>query len=74
MTQPRAKHSVTLAGHTTSVSLEPEFWSALKQIAAGRTTSLNRLIGEIDASRGDRGLSSALRVFVLNHYRGGQTS
>ncbi|MHA1546162.1 MAG: ribbon-helix-helix domain-containing protein [Alphaproteobacteria bacterium] len=69
MTPLPSKHSVTLAGHTTSVSLEPEFWAALKQIAKHRATSLNRLIGEIDARRGDRGLSSSLRVFVLAHHR-----
>lgn len=64
-----AKHSVTLAGHTTSVSLEPEFWEALREIAGLRAISLNRLIADIDTARGRQGLSSALRVFVLNHYR-----
>ena len=66
-----AKHSVTLAGHTTSVSLEPEFWAALKEVAALRAMSVNRLIADIDATRGQRGLSSALRVFVLDQYRAG---
>ena len=64
------KHSVTLAGHTTSVSLEAEFWDALRQIAAARAISLNHLITDIDQARGQRGLSSALRVFVLDYFRG----
>ncbi|HET8728635.1 MAG TPA: ribbon-helix-helix domain-containing protein [Alphaproteobacteria bacterium] len=53
-----------IAGHRTSVSLEPEFWDALKAIAARRGASLNRLIEDIDAER-NRNLSSAIRVFVL---------
>jgi predicted DNA-binding ribbon-helix-helix protein len=62
------KRSVTIAGHRTSVSLEPEFWDALTDIAVRRGTSLAGLIGEVDASR--RGnLSSALRVFVLGEVR-----
>ena len=63
------KRSVTIAGHRTSVSLEPEFWSALKEIAATRGQSFNALITEIDASR-KTNLSSALRVFVLRSLRG----
>ncbi|MCZ7676995.1 MAG: ribbon-helix-helix domain-containing protein [Roseovarius sp.] len=65
-----AKHSLTLHGHRTSVSLEPEFWEAFRAIAAARGQPLNALAGEIDAARGvDLGLASAIRVFVLNHYR-----
>ena len=58
------KRSVLVAGHRTSVSLEPEFWDALKQIAAGRGQSLNQVIAAIDAERSGN-LSSAIRVFVL---------
>ncbi len=58
------KRSVLIAGHRTSVSLEPEFWEALKAIAANQGSSLNRLIAEIDAERSGN-LSSAIRVFVL---------
>ena len=58
------KRSVLIAGHRTSVSLEPEFWEALKAIASKRGSSLNRLIAEIDAERSGN-LSSAIRVFVL---------
>jgi len=65
------KRSVRIAGHPTSVSIEPEFWQALKEIAEVRGISLNQLITEIDAARagGSRGLSSALRVFILNYFR-----
>lgn len=58
------KGSVVIAGHATSVSLETEFWDALKVIAARRGQSLNAVIAEIDGQR-DGNLSSALRVFVL---------
>ena len=61
------KHSVTLHGHRTSFSLEDEFWTELKTIAAEKRMPLAQLLGEIDASRsGDTNLSSALRVHVLN--------
>jgi predicted DNA-binding ribbon-helix-helix protein len=59
------KRSVSIAGHRTSISLEPEFWAALEEVAAMRDCSLARLIGEIDRSRAGRALSSALRVFLL---------
>ena len=58
------KHSVVIAGHGTSVSLEAPFWDALKDIAKARGLSLNRLITEIDENRGEN-LSSAIRVYVL---------
>lgn len=60
------KHSLTLRGHRTSVSLEPEFWAAFRQIAAAEGKPINKLAAEIDAARGtDRGLASAIRVYVL---------
>lgn len=58
------KHSVTIAGHRTSVSLEAAYWDALNRIAGIRGLSLNRLIAEIDAARSGN-LSSAIRVYVL---------
>ena len=64
------KRSVRIAGHPTSVSLEPEFWDALKSIALARSISINQLITEIDAARRTN-LSSALRVYVLNAVRSG---
>lgn len=62
------KRSVKLAGHSTSLSLEGVFWDALKEVAAARGLSLNALIEEIDRERGAN-LSSAVRVYLLSHYR-----
>ena len=66
------KRSLTLRGHRTSVSLEEPFWDAFRDIAAERGLSINALAAEIDAERGlASGLASAIRVFVLDRYRGG---
>ncbi|HEY9539933.1 MAG TPA: ribbon-helix-helix domain-containing protein [Kiloniellaceae bacterium] len=62
------KRSVKIAGHSTSLSLEGVFWDALKEVAIARGLSLNVLIEEIDRGRGSN-LSSAVRVYLLNHYR-----
>ncbi len=59
------KRSVKIAGHSTSVSLEDEFWTELQAIAASEKTSLNALIARIDEGRGGKNLSSALRLYVL---------
>ncbi|WP_341235281.1 ribbon-helix-helix domain-containing protein [uncultured Sulfitobacter sp.] len=60
------KHSVTLRGHRTSISLEDEFWSEFKEIAADLNLPINALVAQIDADRGmEAGLASAIRVFVL---------
>jgi predicted DNA-binding ribbon-helix-helix protein len=65
-----AKHSLTLHGHRTSISLEPEFWEAFREIAADQGLPLNQLAARIDdARKSGAGLASAIRVFVLNHYR-----
>jgi len=67
--RPR-KRSLTLRGHQTSVSLEDAFWIAFRDIAAADGKPVNALAAEIDAARGlDCGLASAIRVFVLDHYR-----
>ncbi len=63
------KRSVMVAGHRTSVSLESPFWDALKDIAGARGTSVQALVGLVDAGRGEANLSSALRVFVLRAVR-----
>jgi len=68
--QRPAKHSLTLRGHRTSVSLEPEFWAEFRSIADQQGKTLNGLAIEIDEARGDVGLASAIRVFVLNTLRG----
>jgi len=68
-TRPQ-KHSLTLRGHRTSVSLEPEFWDAFRAIAAERRTPINALATEIDAGRGmEIGLASAIRLYVLRYYQ-----
>ncbi|MGB8553899.1 MAG: ribbon-helix-helix domain-containing protein [Pseudolabrys sp.] len=71
MKSPVVKRSIILAGgHKTSVSLEDEFWGGLKEIAGKRLMSLSTLVDTIDAQRQQgSNLSSALRLFVLNHYR-----
>ena len=69
MKSPILKCSIVLSGHKTSVSLEEPFWRALKDIAASRRTTLSDLITSIDHERRHGNLSSALRLFVLNHYQ-----
>jgi predicted DNA-binding ribbon-helix-helix protein len=56
---------VSIAGHRTSLSLEAEFWDALQRAAVEEQTSLAGLIAAIDAERGQRNLSSAVRVWLL---------
>ena len=70
MTRP-IKRSFTIAGHRTSISLEAAFWEALKVVAAEQRLSVARLVARIDRGRsGDGGgLSSAVRVWILQHYR-----
>ena len=65
----QVKHSLTIAGHRTSISLEAPFWDALNEIAAARGQSLSALVAEIDSARTSGGLSSAVRVYVLEHFR-----
>lgn len=65
------KRSVKIAGHATSVSLEEEFWVALREIATRRRQSLAGLIATADAERAGN-LSSALRLVVLDSYRSGE--
>jgi predicted DNA-binding ribbon-helix-helix protein len=64
------KHSVTLKGHRTSISLEDAFWRELRRIAREKSMPINALISEVDVSRGaETGLASALRVFVLEEVK-----
>lgn len=63
------KRSIVVEGHKTSVSLEDEFWIALKEIAAERRETLSELVGHIDKDRTQGNLSSSIRLFVLDHYR-----
>lgn len=68
MSRP-VKRSFTIAGHRTSISLEAAFWDALKSIAAEERLPLAQLIARIDAGRAGSGLSSEVRVWILQHYR-----
>jgi predicted DNA-binding ribbon-helix-helix protein len=63
------KHSIVIAGHRTSVSLEKEFWNALKEIAHAKHMTLSDLVALIDSDRQHGNLSSAIRLFVLGFYR-----
>jgi predicted DNA-binding ribbon-helix-helix protein len=62
------KRSVVLEGHKTSVSLENEFWEGLREIAEQQKSNLSSLVRQIDRERSKGNLSSAIRVFVLNHF------
>lgn len=69
MTGP-VKHSLTLRGHRTSVTLEDEFWRAFRRIAEEKDMAINALATEIDAGRDPgTGLASAIRVYVLTYYQ-----
>jgi predicted DNA-binding ribbon-helix-helix protein len=63
------KRSVVIGGHKTSVSLEEPFWTALKQIAHAQHVTLSALVAQIDDTREQSNLSSAIRVFVLRRSR-----
>jgi predicted DNA-binding ribbon-helix-helix protein len=69
MKSPVVKRSIVIAGHKTSVSLEDAFWKGLKEIASGRNMTLSDLVATIDGGRRQGNLSSAIRLFVLDHYR-----
>ena len=69
MQSPVVKRSIVIAGHKTSVSLEDAFWKGLKEIASGRDLTLSEMVSTIDTARAHGNLSSAIRLFVLDHYR-----
>ena len=64
-----AKRSIAIGGHKTSVTLEEAFWNGLKEIASDRNLTLSELVTAIDSVRPNANLSSAIRLFVLDHYR-----
>jgi predicted DNA-binding ribbon-helix-helix protein len=70
------KRSIVLDGHKTSVSLEDAFWTDLKEIAQSEHVTLSKLVAAIDAMRKQNNLSSAIRLFVLEHFqnKGGRVS
>ena len=69
------KRSLTIAGHRTSISLEPPFWEALREVAEAEGKTVADVVARLDSERASRneagagGLSGAIRVFVLNYYR-----
>jgi predicted DNA-binding ribbon-helix-helix protein len=63
------KRSIVVGGHKTSVSLEDDFWDALREIAREHRVTLSDLVGSLDEQRQHGNLSSTLRLFVLSHYR-----
>jgi len=69
MSSPVVKRSIVIAGHKTSVSLEDAFWKGLKEIATDRELTLSDMVASIDTDRRHGNLSSAIRLFVLDHYR-----
>jgi predicted DNA-binding ribbon-helix-helix protein len=69
MKSPVVKRSIVIAGHKTSVSLEDAFWTSLKEIAGHRDITLSDMVASIDTGRSAGNLSSAIRLFVLDHYR-----
>jgi predicted DNA-binding ribbon-helix-helix protein len=60
---------VVIGDRRTSVSLEDDFWMSLRQIARGRQVTVSELVASLDAARENSNLSSAIRVFILDHYR-----
>ena len=69
MKSPVIKRSIVIDGHKTSVSLEDAFWKGLKEIALSRGVTLSDLVAAIDSERQLGNLSSAIRLFVLDHYK-----
>lgn len=61
------KRSVAVAGHKTSISLEAQFWDRLRQIAKHKRKTVGWVIGMIDGMREHNNLSSAIRLYVLEH-------
>ncbi len=66
---PVIKRSVVIAGHRTSITLEDAFWNALKHIARMRRSTLSALVASINSQRQHGNLSSAIRLFILDHYQ-----
>jgi predicted DNA-binding ribbon-helix-helix protein len=63
------KRSIFISGRKTSISLEDEFWEALREIAAQQGVTMSTLVSTIDTNRQHPNLSSMIRLFVLDHYR-----
>jgi predicted DNA-binding ribbon-helix-helix protein len=63
------KRSIVIDGHKTSISLEDAFWCGLKAIAHAQCVTLSKMVTEIDETRQQGNLSSAIRLFVLDRLR-----
>ncbi|GLR91318.1 ribbon-helix-helix domain-containing protein [Bradyrhizobium iriomotense] len=74
MKSPVVKRSIVVAGHKTSVSLEAAFWNGMKEISGLRNMTLSELVDEIDRNRPHGNLSSAIRLFVLDHFKNRATA
>lgn len=74
MTSPVIKRSIVISAHKTSVSLEDEFWSGLKEIAGIHKMTLSNLVSTINTQRREANLSSAIRLYVLAHFRAPMTA
>jgi predicted DNA-binding ribbon-helix-helix protein len=74
MQSPIVKRSIVVGGHKTSVSLEEAFWNGVKEISGARGKTLSELVSEIDGSRQQGNLSSAIRLFVLDYFKAGAPS
>ena len=68
------KRSFSIAGHRTSIALEPEFWAVLDEDARARGIALAALVARVDAVRNDRALASALRLYALEHVAAKRTA
>ena len=62
-------HNVVIAGHRTSVRLEPVMWEALREIAKRRGLSINKLVTDIAYIRNDLNMTAAIRVYLVDYYR-----
>jgi predicted DNA-binding ribbon-helix-helix protein len=69
MKSPIVKRSIVIGGHKTSVSLEDAFWRGLKDIARGQRVTLSKMVADIDKTRSQSNLSSAIRLYVLDQLR-----
>jgi len=67
MKSPITKRSISVAGHKTNVSLEDPFWTGLREIAQSRAVTVSAIVSQIDLNRRHANLSSAIRLFVLEH-------
>jgi predicted DNA-binding ribbon-helix-helix protein len=63
------KRSIAIDGRKTSIGIEDDYWNSLQEIAHQRNEAVSRLVTRINAERKFANLSSAIRLFVLEHYQ-----